>query len=163
MLDRKIENLLMATRWLLLPFYVLLLITLVPLFYMVVREVIHLMPAASSGSDADLVLIVLSVLDLVLLANLVLMVAVSSFESYISRIEVEEGADRPEWLGKLDSGGVKVKVALSITMISAVHLLRDFMKDTDPRQLVLSSAVLLSFVLTSFLVAKSGIHGSAKH
>ena len=163
MLDRNIERLLMAARWLLLPFYLLLLVTLVPLFYMVVREFTHLMPAAMSGTDADLVLIILSMLDLVLLANLVMMVAVSSFESYISRIEVEERADRPEWLGKLDSGGVKVKVALSITMISAVHLLRDFMKDTDPRQLVLSSVVLLTFVLTSFVVAKTGTHGTEKH
>ena len=158
MLDRKIENLLLALRWLLLPFYLVLLFALFPLFYFVIKEAIHLVPLAMSGAETDLVLVVLSILDLVLLANLVMMVAVSSFESYISRIDVAPGEDRPEWLGRLDSGGVKVKVAVSITMIAAVHLLRAFMKDADPRQLIYSAAVLLVFVVASFVVAKTGVH-----
>ncbi len=158
MFERKIENLLLALRWLLLPFYLVLLISLFPLFYFLVREAIHLGPLALSGADTDLVLVILSILDLVLLANLVVMVAVSSFESYISRIDVAAGEDRPEWLGRLDSGGVKVKVSLSITMIAAVHLLRGFMKDADPRQLIYSASVLLVFVVASFVVAKTGTH-----
>lgn len=158
MLDRRIDNLFLAMRWLLLPFYALLLLTLVPLFYMLSRELVHLAPAALAGNGASVVLAVLSILDLVLLANLVMMVAVSSYESYVSRIEVESGADRPEWLGKLDTGGVKVKVAVSITMISAVHLLRSFMQDADPRQMILSAGVLLTFVISAFVVARTQTH-----
>ncbi len=155
MFDRKVENLLLAARWLLLPFYVILLVTLVPLFIMSARELVHLLPASLTGSDSDVVLTVLSMLDLVLMANLTMMVVVSSFESYISRIDVALGADKPEWLGKLDSGGVKIKVAVSITMIAAVHLLRDFMKDADPKQMLMSAGVLLSFVAVSFVIARS--------
>lgn len=156
MFDRKIENALLSARWLLLPFYLVLLLALVPLFYTLVRELAHLVPVALAGAEADLVLMILSMLDLVLLANLVMMVAVSSFESYISRIDLAAGEDRPEWLGKLDSGGVKVKVAVSVTMIAAIHLLRDFMKDTDARQLALSASVLLVFVVASYVVARTG-------
>lgn len=79
MFDRKVENWLLASRWLLLPFYIVLLIALLPLFSMLVREFRHLMPLAFGGLETDVVLAMLSMLDLVLLANLVMMVAVSSF------------------------------------------------------------------------------------
>jgi uncharacterized protein (TIGR00645 family) len=159
MFDRKVENWLLASRWLLLPFYIVLLIALLPLFSMLVRELRHLMPLAFGGLETDVVLAMLSMLDLVLLANLVMMVAVSSFESYVARIEVKGGDDKPEWLGKLDSGGVKVKVAVSITLIAAVNLLRDFMREQSPRDLIFSGAVLLCFSIMSYIIAKTG-HGS---
>src|ERR1700685_4629840 len=95
MFYRKIENWMLAARWLLVPFYAVLLVALVPLFFMLIREFKHLMPLAFGGPDTDVVLAMLSMLDLVLLANLVMMVAVSSFESYVSRIEVS-GSDKPE-------------------------------------------------------------------
>ncbi len=66
------------------------------------------------------------------------------------------GGDKPEWLGKLDSGGVKVKVAVSITLIAAVNLLRDFMKEQSPRELIFSGAVLLCFSIMSFVIARTG-------
>jgi len=163
MLDRKIENWLLAARWLLLPFYAVLLIALVPLFFMLIREFRHLMPLAFGGPDTDVVLAMLAMLDLVLLANLVMMVAVSSFESYVSRIQVGEGGDKPEWLGKLDSGGVKIKVAVSITLIAAVSLLRDFMKEESPRDLIFSAAVLLSFCIMSFMIARTGSHSASSN
>jgi uncharacterized protein (TIGR00645 family) len=155
MFDRKIENWMLAARWLLVPFYAVLLVALVPLFFMLIREFKHLMPMAFGGPVADVVLAMLSMLDLVLLANLVMMVAVSSFESYVSRIEVS-GRDKPEWLGKLDSGRVKVRVAVSVTLIAAVNLLRDFMKEESPRELIFSGAVLLSFCIMSFMIARTG-------
>lgn len=158
MFDRKIENWLLAARWLLLPFYAVLLVALVPLFFMLAREFRHLMPLAFGGAETDVVLAMLAMLDLVLLANLVMMVAVSSFESYVSRIQVGAGDDKPEWLGKLDSGGVKVKVAVSITLIAAVSLLRDFMKEESPRDLIFSAAVVLSFCIMSFMIARTGGH-----
>ena len=161
MLDRKIESWLLSSRWLLLPFYAVLLIALVPLFFMLIREFKHLMPLAFGGPETDVVLAMLSMLDLVLLANLVMMVAVSSFESYVSRIEVGAGGDKPEWLGKLDSGGVKVKVAVSITLIAAVSLLRDFMKEESPHDLIFSAGVVLAFCIMSWMVARTGGHPPA--
>jgi uncharacterized protein (TIGR00645 family) len=81
------------------------------------------------------------------------MVGVSSYESYISRIEAEGLANKPEWLGKLDSGNVKVKVALSIVMISAIHLLRAFMNEQATDRLMVLAGVHLVFVASALLLA----------
>jgi uncharacterized protein (TIGR00645 family) len=158
MSNRTLWKWLLAARWLLMPFYAVLLAALVPLFFMLVREFRHLMSLAFGGSETDVVLSMLSMLDLVLLANLVMMVAVSSFESYVARIEHDESGDKPEWLGKLDTGGVKVRVAVSITLIAAVSLLRDYMKELSPRELIYSSIVLVTFCITSFVIDRTGGH-----
>jgi len=89
----------------------------------------------------------------VLVANLLVMVAISSYESYVSRIELGAEASRPEWLGKLDSGNVKLKVSLSLVMISAIHLLRAYMMDDDARRLVVLAGVHLVFVVSTLCVA----------
>jgi len=126
---------------------------MVAIYVMVGREMILLFTTAADASESDVVLIVLAVLDLVLVANLVVMVAVSSFESYISKIDVQTGDGKPEWLGKLDSGNVKIKVALSIVMISAIHLLRAFMNDGPTERLLVLAAVHAVFVLAALMLA----------
>lgn len=152
-MERVIENLMLAMRWLLLPLYLALIVTLFVIYAMVGREILHLVMDFGSYSDIDLVLLLCALLDLVLLANLLVMVAVSSYESFISRIEASaEGS--PEWLGKLDSGNVKVKVAVSVTMISMIHLLRVFLqKDPGHRQLLVLAAVHMVFVLSVIGIA----------
>jgi uncharacterized protein (TIGR00645 family) len=152
-MDRKIEELLLAARWLLLPLYAALLLAMMFIYVMVGREALELYHVAFAGTGNDVVLMLLSVLDLVLIANLLVMVAVSSFESFISKIDVAAGADKPEWLGKLDSGNVKVKVALSIVMISAIHLLRAFMTDTPNDRLLVLGGIHLVFVVSALLLA----------
>ena len=126
---------------------------MVAIYVMVAREMGLLFTRAIDASESDVVLVVLAVLDLVLVANLVVMVAVSSFESYISKIGVEAGEGKPEWLGKLDSGNVKIKVALSIVMISAIHLLRAFMNDAGTERLMVLATVHAVFVLSALALA----------
>ncbi len=151
-MEKHLEALLLGTRWLLLPLYLALLLTVLAIYAMVGREVIHLWDIILTGSETDLVLIILGVLDLVLVANLLVMVAISSYESFISRIDTDS-ASKPEWLGKLDSGNVKVKVALSIVMISAIHLLRNFMEDTPTERMIVLAGVHLVFVGSSLALA----------
>ena len=93
----------------------LLVLSVLIIYAMVGRELWHAVEAIATISDVELVILLCSVLDMVLIANLLVMVGVSSYESYISRIEAETGR-KPEWLGKLDSGNVKVKVAVSVAM-----------------------------------------------
>jgi uncharacterized protein (TIGR00645 family) len=152
-IEQRIESALLAARWLLFPLYAALLLAMVAIYVMVGREMILLFTTAADASESDVVLIVLAVLDLVLVANLVVMVAVSSFESYISKIDVQTGDGKPEWLGKLDSGNVKIKVALSIVMISAIHLLRAFMNDGPTERLLVLAAVHAVFVLSALALA----------
>src|SRR5271170_3364631 len=144
---------LLAARWLLAPLYVALIVSLLAVYGVVGRELVHLF-ADGLGADVKTVLqLLMSILDLVLVANLVLMVAIASYESFISRIRVDDDDAKPEWLGKLDSGNVKVKVAVSVVMISAVHLLQLFLNDVEPRQLLWLSLVHVAFVLSAMGLA----------
>lgn len=152
-MERRIEILLLAARWLLLPLYVALLVCVLAVFAVVGREMLHLLPLLSSGPETEILLLLLSILDFVLLANLLVMVGVSSYESFISRFDLAPDAPRPEWLGKMDSGNVKLKVAMSIVMIAAIHLLRAFMNEGGSEAIFRLAAVQLVFVLTMLAIA----------
>ncbi len=151
-MDRLIETLVLGLRWLLLPLYLALIATVLVIYAMVGRELAHIVADFASRSDIDLVLLLCALLDLVLLANLMVMVAISSYESFISRIEVPAGG-RPEWLGKLDSGSVKVKVAVAVTLISMIQLLRLFLQNQPGRQLLMLAGVQLVFVVSAIGIA----------
>ncbi len=151
-MDRTIESLMLALRWLLLPLYIALIAAVLAIYFMVGRELLHITEDFGTRSDIDLVAILCALLDLVLLANLLVMVAISSYESFISRIAApDEG--RPEWLGKLDSSNVKVKVAVSVVMISAIQLLRLFLQGEPGPKLLWLSGVHGVFVVTALGVA----------
>ena len=150
-MERAIEHLILGLRWLLLPLYFALLLALLAIYVVVGRELWHVAADIAAVSDIDLVVVLCGVLDLVLIANLLVMVAVSSYESYISRIET--AGEKPEWLGKLDSGNVKVKVAVSVAMISAIHLLRAFLHDESGDRLVVLAGVHIVFVLSTLAIA----------
>lgn len=162
-MERFIESLLLSARWLLLPLYVGLLLSVLAVYVMVGREMLHLFADIMTISESEMVLILLAILDLALVANLLVMVAVSSYESFISRIDVANEADKPEWLGKMDSGNVKLKVSLSIVMISAIHLLRSFMQDSSTERMLVLSAVHMVFVLSAVLIAVVDRMGRKDH
>lgn len=152
-MERSIETILLAARWLLLPLYLALLLCVLAVFVVVGRELLHLAALLTTGPETDILLILLSILDFVLVANLLVMVAVSSYESFISRLDAAPEASKPEWLGKMDSGNVKLKVAMAIVMISAIHLLRAFMNDATPERLGRLGAIQLVFVLAMLAMA----------
>jgi uncharacterized protein (TIGR00645 family) len=152
-MERLIENALLAARWILLPLYLALLLSVLAIFIMVARELYHLAEIILTGGEAEVVLILLSVLDMVLVANLLVMVAMSSYESNISRIDVFTEGNKPEWLGKLDSSQIKLKVSMAIVMISAIHLLRAFMNDLPAEKILTMSGVHLVFVVSTVLIA----------
>jgi uncharacterized protein (TIGR00645 family) len=151
-MERAIERLVLGLRWLLLPLYLLLLFALLLIYAVVGRELWHVAMEIAAITEIDLVVSLCSVLDLVLLGNLLVMVAVASYESYISRIDLP-AALKPEWLGKLDSGNVKVKVAVSVSMISAIHLLRAFLRDDADDRLIVLAGVQIVFILSTLGVA----------
>ena len=151
-MERHIEAMLLSARWLLVPLYLALLLSLLAIYVMVGRELVHVATDILSISEAELVLTVLSVLDLVLVANLMVMVAVSSYESFVQRIEADEMA-KPEWLGKMDAGNVKLKVSLAIVMISAINLLRGFVMDAGTERLPTMAGVHIVFLASTLVIA----------
>jgi uncharacterized protein (TIGR00645 family) len=153
MLEQGIEKLLFACRWLLAPLYLGLSLALLALGLKFFQEALHVLSTALTSSEADLVLTVLSMIDIVLVGSLIVMVMFSGYENFVSRIEVS-GTDTLGWLGKLDAGTLKLKVAASIVAISSIHLLRVFMDAQKvPNDKILWYVVLhMTFVVSAVLL-----------
>ncbi|TAK53811.1 MAG: TIGR00645 family protein [Gammaproteobacteria bacterium] len=125
-MERQIEALLFASRWLLAPLYLGLSLALIALGMKFFQEAYHVLVHVLGASEADLVLTVLSMIDIVLVGSLIVMVMFSGYENFVSRIDTA-GTDSIGWIGRLDAGTLKLKVAASIVAISSIHLLRIFM------------------------------------
>jgi uncharacterized protein (TIGR00645 family) len=128
MLERSIERLLFASRWLLAPVYLGLSLALAALGIKFFQELWHTLSHILEFSEADVVLSLLALVDLSLVASLIVMVMFSGYENFVSKIDMEGEGDKLGWLGKLDAGTLKLKVAASIVAISSIHLLRKFME-----------------------------------
>jgi uncharacterized protein (TIGR00645 family) len=155
MLERNIEKLLFACRWLLAPMYLGLSLALLALGVKFFQEVLHCLAGIFTLAESDLVLSVLSLIDIVLVGSLIVMVMLSGYENFVSRLDTGEDAkESPAWLGKLDSGTLKLKVAASIVAISSIHLLRIFMNaQATPNDKILWYVVLhLTFVVSAVLL-----------
>jgi uncharacterized protein (TIGR00645 family) len=153
MLERWIENMLFASRWLLAPVYLGLSLALLALGVKFFQEAFHVLAEVLASSEADLVLTILGMIDIVLVGSLIVMVMFSGYENFVSRIDAA-GTDSLGWLGKLDAGTLKLKVAASIVAISSIHLLRVFMDAQEgPNDKILWYVVLhLTFVISAVLL-----------
>jgi uncharacterized protein (TIGR00645 family) len=154
MIERSIEKLLFACRWLLAPMYLGLSLALVALAIKFFQEAAHSLTGILTLAETDLVLSVLSLIDLVLVGSLIVMVMLSGYENFVSKLDTGSEQESPAWLGKLDSGGLKLKVAVSIVAISSIHLLRIFMNaQGTPNDKILWYVVLhLTFVVSAVLL-----------
>ena len=121
MMERAIEKLLFASRWILAPVYLGLSLALVALGIKFFLELFHLLMHVFTQSEAELVLV----------GSLIVMVMFSGYENFVSALDVDQGGEKLSWLGKLDANSLKLKVASSIVAISSIHLLRAFMKAPD--------------------------------
>jgi uncharacterized protein (TIGR00645 family) len=115
-------------RWILAPFYVGLALSLLLLLYRFGAELLHAFMRAASLTSEETTLAVLTLIDLSLAANLVLIVVFSGYENFVSKIDTGDSEDRPSWMGTLDFSGLKIKLIGSIVAISAISLLRAFME-----------------------------------
>src|SRR4051812_16028711 len=154
MLERFIERLLFASRWLLAPLYVGLSIGLVALGIKFFQHAFHALFHILEMEEADLVLMVLALIDISLVGSLIVMVMFSGYENFVSRIDATSEKEALGWLGKLDSGTLKLKVAASIVAISSIHLLRVFMKaeDTTNDKIMWYVILHLTFVVSAVLL-----------
>jgi uncharacterized protein (TIGR00645 family) len=155
MLERTIEKSLFASRWLLAPLYLGLSLTLLALGIKFFQEIFHVFTQLLELGEADLVLTILSLVDMTLVASLIIMVMLSGYENFVSKLEVDTGNDRLSWLGKLDSGTLKLKVAASIVAISSIHLLGVFMKaqEIDNEKIMWYVILHMTFVISAVLLA----------
>lgn len=153
MIEKSLEKLIFACRWLLAPLYLGLSLALIALGVKFFQEALHVILEVGSMPEDQLVLIVLTLIDIVLVGSLIVMVMFSGYENFVSRIDAE-GTDSLGWLGKLDAGTLKLKVATSIVAISSIHLLRIFMETKElPNDKILWYVVLhMTFVISAVLM-----------
>ena len=153
-MERVIERLLLASRWILAPVYLGMSLALIALSIKFFQEVYHVLADIWVIPEADMVLSILALVDMVLVASLIVMVMFSGYENFVSRIDIEEGEERLGWLGKLDSGTLKLKVAASIVAISSIHLLRAFMNlhEVPNDKLLWHVIIHLTFVVSALLM-----------
>jgi uncharacterized protein (TIGR00645 family) len=154
-MERILENMLYASRWILAPIYLGLSIALLLLGIKFFQEALHTLPLVLGLKEADLVLVTLSLVDMALVGGLLVMVMLSGYENFVSRIDVSEETEKLSWLGKLDSGSLKQKVAASIVAISSIHLLKAFMavQEVSNDKLMWYVIIHLTFVLSALGMA----------
>lgn len=158
--ERRFEKLLFASRWLMAPMYLGLVLALGMLLVVFTREIFYYVPQIMEMKSEDVILVVLTLIDLTLAANLLLIVLFSGYENFVSKFDFDTGADRPGWMGTVDFSGLKMKLIASIVAISAIDLLKWFMgieEFTDTAQMNQKFfwlvVVHLAFVVSGVLMA----------
>jgi len=127
-IERGFEQALFASRWLMAPMYVGLIVSLGMLLVIFVRELLYYLPQAFTMTAEEAILVALTLIDLSLAANLVMIVVFSGYENFVSKLDIDDGGDRPDWMGTVDFSGLKLKLIASIVAISGIHLLKKFME-----------------------------------
>lgn len=146
------------TRWLQAPLYIGLIIAQGVYVWQFWAELIHLIKSMSGGhsiSETDLMLIVLGLIDVVMISNLLVMVIIGGWETFVSRMGLEGHPDEPEWLSHVNAGVLKVKLATAIIGISSIHLLKTFINAPHLTETVLlwQTIIHLTFVLSALAIA----------
>lgn len=117
-------------RWLQLPLYIGLIFILAAYVYRFLGELLELIIHLNGFDDTHIMLGVLDLIDVVMIANLLIMVVMGGYETFVSHLQLDSHPDQPEWLDHLDAGAMKIKLALSLIGISSIHLLRTFIDPT---------------------------------
>ena len=161
-LETSFERLLFQSRWLMAPFYVGLAAALLMLLVVFVRELFYYLPqafvAGPGMSSNDVILAVLSLVDLSLAGNLLLIVMFSGYENFVSKLDLDGETDRPPWMGTVDFSGLKMKLIASIVAISGIQLLKFFMHFSEGGEISQVEAmwgviIHLTFVTSGVLLA----------
>jgi len=153
--EAVLERTLFGSRWMLVPFYLALPVSLVVLLCRFALSTLDLVVHGLSGTDDHLIIGVLGLIDISLVANLVFMVMISGYENFVSRLDLHEHPDRPTWMARVGFGEIKLKLMTSIVAISAIHVLEDFMNAPSlrDRDLAWRAGIHLLFVVSGVLLA----------
>jgi uncharacterized protein (TIGR00645 family) len=166
LIEKSLEKTIFASRWLQAPLYVGLIIAQGVYVYQFFVELAHLAhlpfePSPNAGPDLStrIMLGVLGLIDVVMIANLLIMVIIGGYETFVSRLSLDDHEDQPEWLSHVNAGALKVKLATALISISSIHLLKTFIEVRSPEAAFTDSGVMwqviihLVFVLSAVALA----------
>ncbi|MEW5782885.1 MAG: TIGR00645 family protein [Pseudomonadota bacterium] len=150
------EQFIFWSRWLQAPLYLGLIAAQGVYVYQFMHELAHLVSKAGELSETEVMLIVLGLIDVVMIANLLIMVIIGGYETFVSRLDAIEGhPDQPEWLSHVNAGVLKVKLAVALISISSIHLLRTFINapQISDRVVMIQIAIHLAFLVSAIAIA----------
>ena len=151
-MERIIETLMYRSRWMLAPIYLGLSLALIALGIKFFQEVVHLLIHIVELKETDMILVVLSLVDIAMVGGLLVMVMMSGYENFVSQLDVPEGGEKLSWLGRMDSSSLKAKIAASIVAISSIHLLKIFMdaEEVENAKIMWYIFLHMTFVASAF-------------
>ncbi len=158
---KPLPQLIFASRWLQVPLYLGLIVAQIVYVFLFLKELSQLIQHAMMFDEEHVMLIVLGLIDVVMISNLLVMVIVGGYETFVSRLRLHRHPDNPEWLSHVDSGVLKVKLAMSIIGISSISLLRSFVEAHSlgtPGSKITAEAVMWQTIIHSiFILSAIGI------
>jgi len=146
---KHLESLIFASRWIQAPLYLGLIVAQVVYCWLFMVELSHLVAGAFGPhhmTETDVMLIVLGLIDVVMIANLLVMVIVGGYETFVSRLDLEGHPDQPEWLSHVNAGVLKIKLSTAIIGISSIHLLKSFINAANLSEHTLMWQVVIHVV-----------------
>ena len=151
------EKLIFASRWLQAPLYAGLIVGGILYAYKFLIELIHLCATINEITETALVLGVLTLVDITMVANLIIMVIIGGYTTFVSRMDIDKHEDKPEWLQKIDAGTFKIKLSGSLVGVSGIHLLQVFIniKNHESEQIMWLVIIHVVFLLSSIMLAYS--------
>jgi uncharacterized protein (TIGR00645 family) len=149
------SNILFGSRWLQLPLYLGLIIAQAVYVFFFGVELVHLVTKARHLVEADIMLIVLGLIDVVMISNLLIMVIIGGYETFVSRLNLAGHPDEPDWLSHVNANLLKEKLATAIIGISSIHLLKTFInaENLTDRVLIAQTVIHMAFVLSAIALA----------
>lgn len=156
-MPKTLSQIIFFSRWVQLPMYLGLIVAQCVYVYKFLKELFLLVSGTAMGTmdETDIMLIVLGLVDIVMIANLLIMIIIGGYDIFVSRVDFDGHRDQPEWLSHVNAGVLKVKLSMAIISISSVHLLSSFMdmgKISD-RDLIAQSAIHMIFLLSALVMA----------
>jgi uncharacterized protein (TIGR00645 family) len=152
-LIEPMERFIFWSRWLQAPLYLGLIAAQCVYIYQFAHELIHLVSQAGDMSETDVMLIVLGMIDVVMIANLLVMVIIGGYETFVSRLDLNGHPDVPEWLSHVNAGVLKIKLSTAIIGISSIHLLKSFINAANLSEHTLHWQVVIHLVFIISAVA----------
>ena len=151
----RTENVIFFSRWLQAPLYFGLIVALGVYGFKFMQELVHLVSSAAALKEVEVMLVVLSLVDIVMVANLIIMVIIGGYETFVSRLYIHDHPDKPDWFSKVDAGMLKVKLAASLVTISSIHLLKTFVNasNIDSNTMTFQVIIHLTFVVSVLALA----------
>jgi uncharacterized protein (TIGR00645 family) len=152
---KAMEGFIFWSRWLQAPLYLGLIAAQGVYVYQFMHELVILVTKAGSLGETEVMLIVLGLIDVVMIANLLIMVIIGGYETFVSKLDLDGHPDQPEWLSHVNAGVLKVKLATALIGISSIHLLRTFIDAShmDDRTVVAQVAIHLTLLVSALVVA----------